>query len=514
MSRLTNQKGFTLVEVLVAAALIGVVMAMAMQAFMGLTRISNLARSRMIAASEASKGVHSVAALLRRAHVIYFTGKPIATGQTVDNAGDLNTFRANLMSAATFTGLNDPPVAPVPNVLGASGPVPGPAVQYAFGAVNQPLGNAFMQAIPRGRFRFWDWGGTGGVNPANTLVGNAQRLQTSEPVASGMPYDRYFPSPLLYIGEATFATDATDGQVGSIGDMYMPVSWTFYVVYLAPMDVGANAVASPPSWTSTQRPMDRGPWGTARSTIPFELRCLTVPGVRSGTGNPMLHQNYQTPNGVTEYLDAPFDYAPGTVNYDPIPVTFSLDAAKALQTAQTTNRGALGTVNGSGARVAGAHHDHYGKIGNDPPNQQALSTRLAGAPPITDKVLASWVDPDSVHGTCVRLLNTIGLAPGLPNAAENAHPPRGGFGEYRRYLNAYGGEYLYNHYRSVVVAGGVPDYSVTGLDTGPGIPKRALVSIATRYRNDSRVDFQYASDQIEIDLENLVRYQSINRRSR
>ena len=75
-----RQRGFTLIEILVAATLIGVVMAMAMQAFMGMGRLSDVAKSRMVASSEANKGIREIAARLRRAHVIYFTGRPIQGG--------------------------------------------------------------------------------------------------------------------------------------------------------------------------------------------------------------------------------------------------------------------------------------------------------------------------------------------------------------------------------------------------------------------------------------------------
>jgi hypothetical protein len=111
----------------------------------------------------------------------------------------------------------------------------------------------------------------------------------------------------------------------------------------------------------------------------------------------------------------------------------------------------------------------------------------------------------------VRLLNVIGATPVTLNTTENRHPVV--MGKYRRYLNAYGGEFLYNHYRALLNPAS-PDFTGWDWAKGAPLPRRALISIATRYRNDSKIDFQFANDSVELDLENLIHYQSINRRSR
>lgn len=527
-----RRPGFTLMELLIACGLIGVVMAMAMQAFMGLNKISNQTRSKLIASSEASKGVLEVAALIRRAHIIFYTGKPITAGTTVDAVGE--TAAGDGMDPVAWLGTNDPRTDAVPAQLGggAGGLVTGPKLPYAFQQQTLPtIGNTAIENLKRGQFRFWDYNGGGiAADATSMLVGPAHRLKTADPYVA-LPYDRFFPSPLLYIAEANLATDGNND--GTVGDMFMPVSWTFHVVYLAPMDVSLDFTEGHPRpWESTNRQMDLAPpaanapagakpW--ARSTVPFELRVLTVPGVDADKNGTIVstHTPVLTPNNVVEYLDAPFDYPPNGVNYDPIAIPFivgvpgappTLGAASALGAAQTFRPGPGGPpppmtlYKSAGARVNGALHVNYNNVGNDPPNAAALAIRIPGNTP-RDRVIAQYVDPDSVHGTCVRLLNNIGATPGQTASQETQHAVSRG--QFRRYLNAYGGEYLYNHYKALLPAG-----SVWSTQMGAPLPKRALISVATRYRNDSRVPFQFASDQIEVDLENLVRYQSINRRGR
>jgi hypothetical protein len=157
----------------------------------------------------------------------------------------------------------------------------------------------------------------------------------------------------------------------------------------------------------------------------------------------------------------------------------------------------------SGERIRnGGIHANYNQLGNDPPTQQALANRL-GTRPATDRAVVSYVDPDSVQGTCIRLLNTI-----RPRAHDTAPGHR-----YRRYLDAYGGPFLYNHYaRSLPPGTGVDQRGAWKIETGAGaLPSRALVSVTVRYRNDSRVPFQFSTASQEVELENLKHFQSINR---
>jgi prepilin-type N-terminal cleavage/methylation domain-containing protein len=524
MRRHGARAGFTLTEILVAAGLIGVVMAMAMQAFMGLTRISETTRSQIMAQSEASKGVHAVAALLRRAHVIYFSGRPLdpAVGNfPAARRGD------RLQSAAgTFNDLVgdlnvDPSTIRIPTALGASGPGQFQTGRtfYNFTAASRDflLTDAGLQQYNVSKFRFWDWGG----DATNDTLQGAQRLRTQDPAAT-RAYDRYFSSPLMYIAEAELATDNNGGaQDGTIANMFMPLSWTFHIVYLAPMNI--KDPNRPPSWVSTRRPMDRAAAGWNRSTIPFELRVLTIPGVESDMDGARATGQQILPDGTLP--KPPYDYAANNINYHPVPInwetdpavvpradTFRVTASRRLQPAPAA------PVNAGGPRVrapGALPHPNYNNIGNDPPTNEVLTRGLLNNPQGVaqrprDVVLASYIDPDSVHGTCVRLLNTLGVAPHAAGLGEAAHVVPGPMGEYRKYLNAYGGEFLYNHYAALMpnpLPVGVQPWDVA---RGSSIPRRALVSVSTRFRTDSRVKFNFATETIELDLENVVRFQTLN----
>lgn len=531
MRRHGARAGFTLTEILVAAGLIGVVMAMAMQAFMGLTRISETTRSQILAQSEASKGVHAVAALLRRAHVIYFTGRPLNPG-----VGNFAAARRGdrLQSSASNPNdlvgdLNiDPQTLRIPTVLGAAGPAQFQSgttfYNFAAGSRDFLLTDAGLQQYNVSKFRFWDWGdGTGsseGAN-ANTLRNN-ERLRTQDPTAT-RAYDRFFSSPLMYIAEAELATDRTaaGAQDGTIANMFLPLSWTFHVVYLAPMNI--KDPNRPPSWVSTRRAMDRAAAGWNRSTIPFELRVLTIPGVESDMDGVRQTGHRVLADGTVP--KPPYDYVANTINYHPVPINWETDPAV---TPKSTTFGVATTrriepapappVNAGGPRVRAAGavpHPNYNNIGNDPPTNEVLSRALLNnlqglAQRPRDVVLASYIDPDSVHGTCVRLLNTLGVSPHAAALGEVPHNVPLAMGEYRKYLNAYGGEFLYNHYAALMpnpLPVGVQPWDVT---RGASIPRRALVSVSTRFRTDSRVKFNFATETIELDLENVVRFQTLN----
>lgn len=519
MRRHDARSGFTLTEILVAAGLIGVVMAMAMQAFMGLTRISETTRSQIVAQSEASKGVHAVAALLRRAHVIYFTGRPL--DPNVGNFPLARRGNALLSNPGNVTDLvGDPNVDPatirIPAALGASGPgtFQSGTTFYNFTAGSRDflLTDAGLQQYNVSKFRFWDWGGDA---TADTLRG-AERLRTQDPAAT-RAYDRYFSSPLMYIAEAELATDNNGGaQDGTIANMFLPLSWTFHIVYLAPMNI--KDPNRPPSWISTRRPMDRAVAGWNRSTIPFELRVLTIPGVESDSNMVRATGHRQLADGSVP--KPPYDYVAGSINYHPVPINWETDPA-VIPKADTFRVGVsrrlepapAAPVAAGGARVAAAGaipHPNYNNIGNDPPTNEVLTKATLGGVRPRDVVLASYVDPDSVHGTCVRLLNTLGTSPHAAALGEVPHVVPGPMGEYRKYLNAYGGEFLYNHYAALMpnpLPVGVQPWDVT---RGASIPRRALVSVSTRYRTDSRVKFNFATETIELDLENVVRFQTLN----
>lgn len=523
MRRPGARPGFTLTEILVAASLIGVVMAMAMQAFMGLSRISEQTRSQIVAQSEASKGVHAVAALLRRAHVVYFTGRPLSPGTPnfAERGDGLQSFAAggNVNDLVGQVGV-DPVTLPIPASLGATGLARTGSTFYSFGVPPTfPLtGGPPVLQYSKAKFRFWDWGD--GANNA-TLNGN-QRLRTADPAAQ-RAYDLFFSSPLMYIAEAELAKDVNTAGTsdGTVANMFMPLTWTFHIVYLAPMDVKNPQRA--PAWTATARASDLAAAGWQRSTIPFELRVMTVPGVEADLDGARATAQRVLPDGTV--AKPPFDYVAGNVNYHPVPVPLvvaplagALTPAEAM--AVTNSRRIQSAippaapppaVPASGPRVAGAvPHANYNNIGNDPPSNTVFQRARLGAAAPRDTVLAQYVDPDSVHGTFVRLLNTLGAAPHSAAGGELTHAMRGGMGVYRKYLNAYGGEFLYNHYAALLpnpLPVGMQPWDVT---RGSSIPRRALVGVSTRYRTDSRVKFSFATETIELDLENVVRFQTLN----
>jgi hypothetical protein len=327
-------------------------------------------------------------------------------------------------------------------------------------------------------------------------------------------YDRYFSSPLLYIAEAELATDRNlaGAQDGTIANMFHPLSWTFHVVYLAPMNIKDPNNAPPWIARAKDIPRDRAV-GWNRSTIPFELRVLRIPGVKTdldADNNRTTSQRVLADGTVPK---PPYDYPMNQVNYHPVPISWETNPAttpkadtfRNTQTRRLETAGAA--VNASGARVRGpaaVPHANYNNIGNDPPTDEVLAQRFPNERP-RDTVLASYIDPDSVHGTCVRLLNTLGVSPHTAGLGETAHAVPAAMGEYRKYLNAYGGEFLYNHYAALT-----PNPATWDVTRGSSLPRRALVSVSTRYRTDSRISFNFATETIEIDLENVVRFQTLN----
>jgi prepilin-type N-terminal cleavage/methylation domain-containing protein len=527
MRRHGARAGFTLTEILVAAGLIGVVMAMAMQAFMGLTRISETTRSQIMAQSEASKGVHAVAALLRRAHVIYFTGRPLNPG--VGNFPAVRRGDVMQSSAGNVTDLVgdqnvDPLTLRIPSVLGATGPGEFQAgttfYNFTAGSRDFLLTDAGLQQYNVSKFRFWDWG----ADATTDTLRNNERLRTQDDnPAATRAYDRYFSSPLMYIAEAELATDrnTAGNQDGTIANMFLPLAWTFHIVYLAPMNI--KDPNRPPSWISTRRPMDRAAAGWNRSTIPFELRVLTIPGVEADMDG--VRQTAQRVLADGTVPKPPYDYVANSINYHPVPINWETDPAVipksttfSILTSRRIEPAPAPPVNAGGPRVragGAVPHPNYNNIGNDPPTNEVLSRALlnnlqGAAQRPRDVVLASYIDPDSVHGTCVRLLNTLGVSPHAAAIGEAPHNVPGPMGVYRKYLNAYGGEFLYNHYAALMpnpLPVGVQPWDVT---RGASIPRRALVSVSTRFRTDSRVKFNFATETIELDLENVVRFQTLN----
>ncbi|HEY9720870.1 MAG TPA: prepilin-type N-terminal cleavage/methylation domain-containing protein [Oscillatoriaceae cyanobacterium] len=519
--RSRRRGGFTLMELLVACALTGIVLALAMQGFMDINRVSDLARSRMMARSEAEHGLQTVVDIVRRCQIIYFNGRPL------NKIDDVSASGANTADINNALNNNKPNTQVLPPTLATDSPANGKDVYYN----EQDPGDltslfAAMHHFKHTHFRFYD-----PVTPPTTTTdvitnptANHDRLQTNDPTVTD-PYDKYFSGPLFYGAEAKFSdaqAPALAAAAGTDTNGELPISWTFYVLYLCPMPVTPpGGLVSLPSWVSrggyTDNKLDKTstngtPW--ARSAIPFELRLLTITGVPAGSGalqfDPAPGAMGHSPSDLI--MGVPFDYLQGKVVYDPVAIPMQVNATSFLvgkytypiSTTTTTFR------NASGQRVLGTTynaqiHANYNNIGNDPPSNQALG--YAGVTS-TDRVLVSYIDPDDVSGTCIRLLNTI--APqghAVKASAANA--------KYRPYLNAYISNpqstadvgFLYDTYNNILNA---PLLTANGA----GMPTRAFISITVRFRNNSQVPFQFATENMELDLDNLTKYQSLDRRSR
>jgi len=127
-----------------------------------------------------------------------------------------------------------------------------------------------------------------------------------------------------------------------------------------------------------------------------------------------------------EFLDPPHDddgaAGGGGPNYDPICIPMIgaqadfLDATKAENNYRFRAPAAMGGGDrarpASGPRMAnGTLHANFNMIGNDPPTNEVFANREAGAAAISDKALISYIDPDTVDGTCLRFVNNMKDAP-------------------------------------------------------------------------------------------------------
>ena len=516
-----SQPGFTLMEVLVATALTGIVMALAMAGFAQVQKISSMTQSRSVGRDVANLAIQKLAPLFKRASIIFFTGMPL-NDQPLDNFG-VNV-SGNLKDSAMPRG------ALPPFLLNT---VPGGRVKYQFG-LSSPLVNLTTPIsswpspnnMQLSQFRFWDDSPSAGAGGVNFLGGggsaNAYRLRTANPNAA-TDFDTYFPSPLAYFAEANF----DDRDVGAVGTSTLiasniPLSWNIYVLYLAPMNItNPHDALVPVSGASNAATRDlaksSGATPTwARSTIPLELHLFTAPFVPAAavTGGVAQQWNALTPYGLNlspsdpanpQIAIAPFEYTKNKCNFDPLP----LDVSGYRTFLQNSPAGywpaSYGRVDGEAGNNI---HSNFSNIGNDPPddavftkadtfystltpgqpginNGQSLGNSLAGAPTrCSDVVIARYIDPDDVHGTCVRLNNPTATAAVRPyyNAYTTLHDTTGG-------------------------SGAAPDDRGYLYRSGLGAPSRIFLSVATRYRSSNSVPFQFATSSVELDLEQLNRYQ-------
>lgn len=527
----SRRQGFSLLELLIASGLVGLVLALGVGALMEVRHVARVTQAKLEGRQEASKAVQEITTLLRRAHIIYFTGRPLANFRPTNGiAGERRGLGFNRFGAES-----DPTTEQVPDALYDLAPLNNKQVPYDFGNLQNPTAGVDFEIA---RFRFFDFGTDGqgaGANPKFL----AQRLRTADTTVTD-PFDRFFPSPLAYFAEAHFnrtPAPPVAGVGGAIDNGDLPLYWDFHVLYLAPMDTsGDNKRAG---WLAYNTQLDTAPAGWQRSKIPFELRLLTIRGVDADRNGQLLNDSAgagraRDPQGGLSILRPPFDYdwdGNKKANYDPIRVPATtvglgagetgvdfLDPAKTFYrwivtpgpVPVTDQRSAGGERVQSGSGPGGLNlHANYDNLGNDPPTQLALTQPSVGTPgqswpQANDRVLASYVDPDSVHGTCVRLENN------LNSDATKWQPNR-----YRRYLNAmsvgrFGADrdvdFLFNHYVGELDPAAVsPTYDYASQRT---VPRRALVSVTTRYRTNKREKFSFATETMEVELEGAVRFQS------
>lgn len=514
-----RRKGFTLMEVLIATALVGLVLGLALKGFARMQAMAALARSRATADHEASYAVSRIAALLKRCDIIYFNVRPL--DQTPSSA----------FSGGGILPVDYLPPAPTamhwPSQLFtlAAGtqkvlyPFGQPTQPYPSGVSNPPTApSGFYSLHSVSDFRFF-----AGTDAAKLGAGLTSRLTSNDPVATAAgasDFDKYFPSPLLYCAEAIFDTHAPAGAAPDTSTR-APIGWNFYVLYLAPMELsGPNDPLAPePIPTGlgltlaniwSKHGFDRikrdlggaSTPGTAwmRSTVPFELRLLTIPVVRAAKKDFSTSADTDpssTPWGGALDTDgvpkaAPYDYDPSLpaprVNYDPIPITMADHAYDFLTIASTNTP----PYTACGPRVLGtAEHQNYGNLGDDPPTgdvfNNLLGTPPAGVTPTVprDEVLARYVDPDNIHGTCVCLENMT---------MEGTHP----------YVNAYDTSPQW------FSPGAYPQRGLLYRQDA-GYPRHALVSVTTRYRTNLAIPFQFSTSSEEVDLSALESYQSTDR---
>lgn len=187
------RRGFSLFEMLVATALVGVVIGLAVQGFSEAKKLGDMARARMVARQEANGAVQKIAKIVRRSHIIFFDPRPLgqmATPETV-----------NLGNIARDT---NPPEFLLDQAAGDS-------VEHRWASPRTP---AYITPFTgwgsqaRGLFRAGNFNLPAGAGTTDTVQTAVRYIRTAALLAAGAPaenrFDHYFPSPLLYCAEAQF----------------------------------------------------------------------------------------------------------------------------------------------------------------------------------------------------------------------------------------------------------------------------------------------------------------------
>ncbi|MEB3328824.1 MAG: hypothetical protein VKQ33_06290, partial [Candidatus Sericytochromatia bacterium] len=494
-------------------------------------KLGDMAKARAIARQEAVAGVQKLARLLSRCHVIYFDTRPLKAISTAPGA-----------PTALDSTIRDTVPLSLRTASVAGSTIANPAIPFAGTSTNtyiSPFRNFASSTQLRSAFRVRPLNDTGTGFEATADGSNHLILAPGEFLTANRTsnFDHTFPAPLLYCAEATLAVGRPDPTTGELRAAGYPVTWTFHLVYLAPMrfenatgrvddgnglfpvqEAGPNRSAAAVrdlGRRSDDNSMDRSRW--TRATVPYELRVLTIPDVLALTppltnSNPNTTTNPPVPGlalgrrfDTVSVLEVPFDVPQNACNYDPVPLPATADHGLG-QTHPVYGFAA------SGRRVLGTGiHGNWNNIGNDPPSEQCLSERqffdqaasngagaLQTARDVTDLSIASYIDPDSVHGTCVRLSNDwLRKSGGVGLIAKGETNPR-------PYVNAMGGPQKYQ-----------PSWwHADNPDTLAEPPKRALVSVSTRFRYTRQTPFAFATESVEVDLEALQRFQTTARMKR
>lgn len=509
-----SREGFTLVELLVAALLMGGVMAMAMQGFTTAKRSADLARSRSQGSQESTQAVEEIAGILRRSAIVFYSGLPLSGTAATDPT--LNTAIANSAVDGMPRITSNSAIPAIFQTTPYTGAVP--TVPFNMADPTKPYSTFTPMERPKFRFQAV---GDGYFRDPEQDANTKQRLHAADPNITPA-WRQFFSAPLLYAAEPIFyPADTSDPATtgGKEVNGSVPIGWNFYVVYLAPMDVGNGDSALIPvtgASTAAKRDMGGDPINDAahawkRSTVPFELRLLTIKNVAAGVDPSdkwFSRQSYTEPSGRQAIPPVPWDYPQKLCNFDPILV--SDPQASSIMTPVGYAPYNPPIANHAGSRVRWKSrdfpHTNFGALGNDPPTNDcfedghcflstAINVLVGFSFPATntldgnasDRVLARWIDPDNPDGTFVRFENSRTDPKGMVPQGGGAASATGPLNGQARYVDTIEGGYQYN--------GNAP------------LPTRALVSITTRYRTGRDIPFVFTTKSQDVSLEASYNYQ-------
>ena len=228
--RRQGRSGFTLLELLIAMGLSGVVLAIAMKGFIDSNKMSNLAKSRLEVHNYGSNGARQAAQLLRQAQIIYYTGRPLANVTPSTTA-----IKFGKRGAA-----NTPPQLALPTIFTNNAVAPVGSTPFVPGAQTTTVDYANPQPI--NIFRFSE--NLGALTNRMLEVAPAAR-DTSAAGTRNYFYNNCFPAPLAYFATAEFSTSVPD--VGTTS----PVPTRRMVSGQPPFAAPGSPTAAA-TWSSTQ----------------------------------------------------------------------------------------------------------------------------------------------------------------------------------------------------------------------------------------------------------------------